>query len=74
SFTTKEGNTPFNSGGFYLSTPPRGGSSTPKNNTIKTKDGKTINRYSDDDFAAWEREAYADEFNKPRGGFGNNIF
>ena len=73
SFTTKEGTTPFNNGGFFLSNPPKSGS-TPHPSTIKTKDGKTINRYSDDDFAAWEREAYADEFNKPRGGFGNNIF
>lgn len=71
-FTTKEGSTPFGNGGFYLSNPPRnGGSSTPS--TVK-KGGKTVNRYSDDDFAAWERETYADEFNKPRGGFGNNIF
>ena len=71
-FTTKEGSTPFGNGGFYLSNPPRNGaSSTPS--TIK-KGGKTVNRYSDDDFAAWEREHYAEEFNKPRGSFGNNIF
>jgi len=71
-FTTKEGSTPFGNGGFYLSNPPRNGaSSTPS--TVK-KGGKTVNRYSDDDFAAWEREHYAEEFNRPRGGFGNNIF
>ncbi len=71
-FTTKEGSTPFGNGGFYLSNPPRNGAqSTPT--TVK-KGGKTVNRYSDDDFAAWEREHYAEEFNRPRGGFGNNIF
>ena len=71
-FTTKDGSNPFGNGGFYLSAPPKKGASTPTNNTVK-KGGKTVNRYSDDDFAAWERETYADEF-KPRGGFGNNIF
>lgn len=71
-FTTKDGSNPFGNGGFYLSAPPKKGASTPTNNTVK-KGGKTVNRYSDDDFAAWERENYADEF-KPRGGFGNNIF
>ena len=72
SFTTKDGGNPFGNGGFYLSAPPKNGASTPHPNTVK-KGGKTVNRYSDDDFAAWERETYADEF-KPRGGFGNNIF
>jgi len=72
-FTTKEGSTPFGNGGFYLSNPPKKNSDPTSGKSI-TKNGKTINRYSDDDFAAWEREAYADEFNKPRGGFGNNIF
>jgi len=71
SFTTKDGGNPFGNGGFYLSAPPKKGASNPTPNTIK-KGGKTVNRYSDDDFAAWERETYADEF-KPRGGFGNNI-
>ena len=72
SFTTKDGSNPFGNGGFYLSAPPKKGASTPHPNTVK-KGGKTVNRYSDDDFAAWERETYAEEF-KPRGGFGNNIF
>ncbi|MCR4649286.1 MAG: DUF1189 domain-containing protein [Lachnospiraceae bacterium] len=73
-FTTKEGSTPFGAGngGFYLSNPPRSGASN-EPITVK-KNGKTVNRYSADDFAAWERETYAEEFNKPRGGFGNNIF
>ncbi len=71
-FTTKSGNAPFDNGGFYLSNPPRNNGDT-SSTTVK-KGGKTVNRYSDDDFAKWEREAYADEFNKPRGGFGNNIF
>jgi len=70
SFTTKSGNSLGNNNS-YLSAPPspdyKKGS-----NTIK-KGGKTVNRYSADDFAAWERENYAEEF-KPRGGFGNNIF
>lgn len=73
SFTTKDGSNPFGNGGFYLSAPPKkGASTTPHPNTVK-KGGKTVNRYSDDDFAAWERETYAEDF-KPRGGFGNNIF
>ena len=72
SFTTKDGSNPFGNGGFYLSAPPKKGSSNPTPNTVK-KGGKTVNRYSDDDFAAWERETYAEDF-KPRGGFGNNIF
>ena len=73
SFTTKDGSNPFGNGGFYLSAPPKkGASTTPHLNTVK-KGGKTVNRYSDDDFAAWERETYAEDF-KPRGGFGNNIF
>ena len=72
SFTTKDGSNPFGNGGFYLSAPPKKGASTPHPNTVK-KGGKTVNRYSDDDFAAWERENYAEDF-KPRGGFGNNIF
>ena len=72
SFTTKDGSNPFGNGGFYLSAPPKKGASNPTPNTVK-KGGKTVNRYSDDDFAAWERETYADDF-KPRGGFGNNIF
>lgn len=71
SFTTKDGSSPFGNGGFYLSAPPKKGS-TPAPTTVK-KGGKTVNRYSDDDFAAWERETYAEEFSKPRGGFGNNI-
>ena len=71
-FTTKEGTTPFGNGGFYLSNPPRNGA--PSTPTTVKKGGKTVNRYSDDDFAAWEREHYAEEFNRPRGGFGNNIF
>ena len=71
-FTTKDGSNPFGNGGFYLSAPPKKGASNPTPNTVK-KGGKTVNRYSDDDFAAWERETYADDF-KPRGGFGNNIF
>ncbi len=73
-FTTKEGSTPFGAGngGFYLSNPPRSGASS-EPTTVK-KNGKTVNRYSADDFAAWERETYAEEFSKPRGGFGNNIF
>ena len=71
SFTTKDGGNPFGNGGFYLSAPPKKGASAPAPNTVK-KGGKTVNRYSDDDFAAWERETYAEEF-KPRGGFGNNI-
>ena len=72
SFTTKDGSNPFGNNGFYLSAPPKKGASTPHPNTVK-KGGKTVNRYSDDDFAAWERETYAEDF-KPRGGFGNNIF
>ena len=71
SFTTKDGSNPFGNGGFYLSAPPKKGASNPTPNTVK-KGGKTVNRYSDDDFAAWERETYAEDF-KPRGGFGNNI-
>ena len=73
SFTTKDGSNPFGNGGFYLSAPPKKGASNPTPNTVK-KGGKTVNRYSDDDFAAWERETYAEEYSKPRGGFGNNIF
>ena len=70
-FTTKSGNSLGGNNSAYLSAPPS--SSYKKgSNTIK-KDGKTVNRYSADDFAAWERETYADEY-KPRGGFGNNIF
>ena len=70
-FTTKGGSQPFDNGGFFLSNPPRNGGSSSSHTTV-TKGGKTVNRYSDDDFAAWEREHYADT--KPRGGFGNNIF
>ncbi|MCR5848996.1 MAG: DUF1189 family protein [Lachnospiraceae bacterium] len=72
-FTTKEGSAPFGNGGFYLSNPPRNNVSASSHTTV-TKGGKTVNRYSDDDFAAWERETYAEEFNRPRGSFGNNIF
>ena len=71
-FTTKDGSSPFGNGGFYLSAPPKKGSQPSAPSTVK-KGGKTVNRYSDDDFAAWERETYAEEFSKPRGGFGNNI-
>ncbi len=70
SFTTKSGNSLGNNNS-YLSAPPSADYKK-GSNTIK-KGGKTVNRYSADDFAAWERETYAEEF-KPRGGFGNNIF
>ena len=68
-FTTKGGSTPF-ANGSYMSAPP---SADYKGPSTTKKGGKTLNRYSADDFAAWERENYADDF-KPRGGFGNNIF
>ena len=70
-FTTKSGQNPFGNDGFMLSNPPKPGY---KRQVSTTKSGAKINRYSDDDFAAWEREMYAEEFSKPRGGFGNNIF
>ena len=71
SFTTKEGNNPFGgNNGFYLSAPPKKG--TPRPATTVKKGGKKVTIYSDDDFAAWERENYADEPGPRR--YGNNIF
>ena len=77
-FTTKSGAEPFAAQkrgyGSYDSFGSLGGSqssATPVSSYTKKGSTKKINRYSADDFAAWEREAYAEEFNKPIGGFGN---
>lgn len=73
-FTTKTGAEPFAAQkmGFGSMDSFESLDSKKKNtkNVGYTKSGKKINRYSPDDFAAWEREAYAEEFNKPIGGFG----
>ncbi len=75
-FTTKDGAEPFAAAkrgyGSYDAFDNLGKSkkkSTPQTYT-KPGSSKKITRYTPDDFAAWEREAYAEEFNKPIGGFG----
>lgn len=74
-FTTKNGAEPFAAQkmGFGSNDGFDNLNSKKKNtsNVGYTKSGKKINRYSPDDFAAWEREQYAEEFSKPIGGFGN---
>lgn len=73
-FTTKTGAEPFAAQkmgfGSMDSFESLGSKKKDTSNVGYTKSGKKINRYSPDDFAAWEREAYAEEFNKPIGGFG----
>lgn len=77
-FTTKTGSQPFIGGGVAPTYKPGKTVNSGKTNVSSkpyTKAGSTkpISRYTADDFAAWERENFAEEFSKPRGGFGNNI-
>lgn len=77
-FTTKTGSQPFGGGGVSPNFKPGKTVNSGRTNVSSkpyTKEGSTkpISRYTADDFAAWERENYQEEFSKPRGGFGNNI-
>lgn len=67
-FTSKWGGQPFSSSNSFESLDSKKSKKNAGPIKSYTKSGKAVNRYSDDDFAQWERENYAEEF-KPRGGF-----